>query len=425
MLFFKKVQIFKRKHFLKVVFLSLFFLSLSLPVLAENFLSVVINEIAWMGTNASYNNEWIELYNNTDSSINLDGWTLKTADGTPEINLSGVIPAQSFYLLERTDNDTVPEISADQIYTGSLKNSGENLELYDNSESLIDSVNCSSGWFAGDNKTKQTMERINPLLESSPNNWTTSENPAGTPKAKNSKEPSAQTETVQSEPESELLPEKEPQFELQPIIYPSGIIINEIIPSPEGPDDLEEWIELKNLNNEKVNLYQWKIQDTTGSVTTYTFPEGIKIEPKSFLVLSRPTTKITLNNSGDALLLIQPNGNTLDKITYGKAPRGQSYNRIPTGQAVSSWAWSATPTPGSANIIPSIPKTEAIESGKKHAEEPAPSKELRETQKQLAAIGGQVPKSSNSIYTFLIALVIGIFSGIIILFLKKKLNKFR
>ncbi len=135
---------------------------------------VFINEIAWMGTENSANDEWIELHNNTDSPINLEGWVLKAADGTPEINLSRTVLEKSFYLLERTDDNTVPDVSADQIYTGALNNKGEKLELYDSFGNLIDSVDAGSGWPAGDNSTKQTMERKD-------NGWQTSQNPGGTP----------------------------------------------------------------------------------------------------------------------------------------------------------------------------------------------------------------------------------------------------
>ena len=32
-------------------------------------LDIVVNEVAWMGTTTSYNDEWIELYNSTGSSV--------------------------------------------------------------------------------------------------------------------------------------------------------------------------------------------------------------------------------------------------------------------------------------------------------------------------------------------------------------------
>src|SRR5687768_7277490 len=69
-------------------------------------LQVVVNEIAWMGTSTSTADEWIELFNNTPSAINLAGWSLTAADGTPSIALSGSIPAGGFFLLERTDDTT-------------------------------------------------------------------------------------------------------------------------------------------------------------------------------------------------------------------------------------------------------------------------------------------------------------------------------
>ncbi len=157
------------------------------PLVKSEGLDVVINEIAWMGTENSANDEWIELYNNSEKTINLGGWILKTADKTPKINLKGTIPAKGFYLLERTDDETVLDIKADLIYKGSLNNKGEYLKLINLQEKVVDEIDCSSKWFVGDNKTKRTMERINSLfLGNDPKNWQTSHNPEGTPKSKNS-----------------------------------------------------------------------------------------------------------------------------------------------------------------------------------------------------------------------------------------------
>jgi hypothetical protein len=398
--------------------------SLAFSAQAANPLDVVINEIAWMGTEVSYNDEWIELYNNTDSPINFEGWVLKAADGTPKINLVGGIPAKLFYLLERTDDNTVSSVPADQISTGALGNNGEHLQLYDNLGNLIDAVDCSSGWFAGDNSRKQTMERKNPQLPgSSPDNWQTSQNPGGTPKAKNSligeglpplEESGRGPEPLVKQKSEEVVDIKSQQA--QQITYPSGVVINEILPSPEGPDEEEEWTEIFNQNNFEVDLSNWQITDTIGKTITFTFPARTKIFPKGFLVLSRPTTKITLNNDGDGLNLIQPDGKIIDTATYEKAPRGQSYNRID-----SDWVWSTTLTPGSANIIPApISETKEAEPSQEEVKEPA-FKEEAGKKRELAAVGEQIPKETSFV-PFLIALAIAISSGIIILILKRKIK---
>ena len=215
--------------------------------------NVIINEIAWMGTSVSYNDEWIELYNN-GNALNLEGWILKADDGSLEINLSGIIPAKGFYLLERTNDDTVAGITADLIYKGALSNNGENLKLYNSSGGLVDQVNSFEGWLAGDNSTKQTMERMG-------SNWQTSQDPRGTPKTINS------VGAVEIEVQNKEIELLEPEF--KPIIIePSkpeqnqeiklleneqkdikGIIFNEILPSPDGPDAENEWVEIYNQND--------------------------------------------------------------------------------------------------------------------------------------------------------------------------------
>jgi hypothetical protein len=149
--------------------------------------SISINEIAWMGTDIAYSDEWIELYNASKESVNLDGWKIEIQNKNTAILLEGQILAQNFFLLERTDDATVAGVEADLIYTGGLKNNGEHLKLINAKGELIESIDCSQGWFAGDNKTKQTMERINPLENgNSPENWQTSQDSGGTPKTRNS-----------------------------------------------------------------------------------------------------------------------------------------------------------------------------------------------------------------------------------------------
>lgn len=130
-------------------------------------LDIVFSEIAWAGTDVSFYDEWFELYNNTGIDINLAGWHI---GGGLDIQLSGILPAYSHLLFERTDDDSVPAKTADIIYTGSLGNDGEDIILYYNTV-IIDEVCMSAGWAAGSNDPKISMERFNVNLSGSSDNW--------------------------------------------------------------------------------------------------------------------------------------------------------------------------------------------------------------------------------------------------------------
>lgn len=160
---------------------------------------VVINEVAWGGTAASSTDEWIELYNNTNSPVSLENWHVLTADGM-NLVLRGQIAPYSYYLIERADDTTVNDIPADWIgaFGGNgLLNTGEAITLTDASGAVIDTANGDGGsWPAG--TTAATMERINSAAPDINSNWATNTgNPRnglavngapinGTPKCRNS-----------------------------------------------------------------------------------------------------------------------------------------------------------------------------------------------------------------------------------------------
>ncbi len=142
---------------------------------------ISINEVAWMGTDDAAN-EWIELKNNSGENLSLAGWRLLTADENLDINFSAEekISAHGFYLLERTDDASVPNVHGDHFYSGALSNRGAKIELINKNCERVDMLDALSGWPGGDNETKQTLERkIN-------STWQTSANAFGTPRAENS-----------------------------------------------------------------------------------------------------------------------------------------------------------------------------------------------------------------------------------------------
>mgnify|MGYP001253066805 CR=1 FL=1 len=148
---------------------------------------ILIHEIAWMGTEVSANDEWIELYNSGDDQ-SLEGWTLEATDGSPNITLSGTISSGGFFILERSDDTTIPTVTANLIYTGALSNSGEYLVLKNKNGEVVHEVNAQDGWQAGDNTTKDTMQ------------WNGSSWVTGTPTPNQSNTQTA-TQTSEEEPE--------------------------------------------------------------------------------------------------------------------------------------------------------------------------------------------------------------------------------
>ncbi len=203
-----------------------------------------------------------------------------------------------------------------------------------------------------------------------------------------------------------------------PSFFPKNIIFNEILPSPSGPDSENEWIEIFNPNNFDVDLTGWKIKDNEGKTTEFILPQGTKIPARGFLVLKRPETKITLNNSGDRLELLSPASEIIDSVSFKNAPRAKSYNRTSSG-----WNWSLNLTPGKKNVISSFspsalqkPTDEKNNSDKRKTEDKSSL-----LKKQTAEIGKNIIRTNRPFPVFLIAFVLATFSGIIIVLLKRGL----
>ncbi len=139
----------------------IFLFLLLLPMLASA--SVRINEIAWMGTRPSNTNEWLELYNDQPQAVALSGWHIVAEDGTPNIALSGSIDANGYYLIERTDDQSVSRVKADLVTTfgSGLSNAGETLYLKDGSGAVVDEVIGGKDWMnvGGNNETKESAQR--------------------------------------------------------------------------------------------------------------------------------------------------------------------------------------------------------------------------------------------------------------------------
>jgi hypothetical protein len=150
--------------------------------------SVIINEIAWSGTKASADDEWIELYNPTSNTISLDGWELKSDDGTPSIKFDSTVTIGSnSYLLLARNAGTFKELTPDVVYgtssTQAMLNSGEILRLKNKAGTTIDVANSYTGygftkWAAGTASPNYASMERGGFTFNSPTEWVTF---AGTP----------------------------------------------------------------------------------------------------------------------------------------------------------------------------------------------------------------------------------------------------
>lgn len=158
---------------------------------------VVINEIAWMGSVDSSTDEWLELYNDSDTAIDLTGWKI-TDDATSDYLITaGTIPSKGYFLIEDNEN-AVKNIAADIVINLSLANTGDSLVLKDGNGDIVDTVNGTGGaWYGGNSTTGATMERKLVVGADSKDNWMTAisgsgsqasggSNILGTPKIANS-----------------------------------------------------------------------------------------------------------------------------------------------------------------------------------------------------------------------------------------------
>ncbi|MBI2636203.1 lamin tail domain-containing protein, partial [Candidatus Peregrinibacteria bacterium] len=107
-----------------------------------------------------------------------------------------------------------------------------------------------------------------------------------------------------------------------------------------------------------VDLSGWKLDDAEGGGSrAWEFPEGFLVQPGAFILLRSDQTHLALNNDGDSVALIAPNGRIIDRVAYGKFRRGRAFARViqrigSTGEfrATERFCITDRPTPFERNI---------------------------------------------------------------------------
>ena len=135
--------------------------------------------------------EYIELYNTTNSAIDLSNWII-TIGTTDKAFPSSIIEPDSFVILIKEDIiDSFPNnLSKIGFSSISLTNEGASIILKNNSGAIINTISYTNKWYNNDDKSEGgwSIERINPnLFCEGKNNWQASKaNIGGTPGKQNS-----------------------------------------------------------------------------------------------------------------------------------------------------------------------------------------------------------------------------------------------
>ena len=305
--------------------------------------AVVINEVAWGGTAAGSADEWLELYNTLPQTVTFSGWAI-TSTGGLNIPLDGlVIAPDGYFLIERTDDTAISDISADLIASfgrSGLNNGGDTIFLSANGVT-IDTANINGGgWPAGSGSPSYvSMERLDASLPDSPANWAANNgiirngldaaggNINGTPKQVNSA-------SLPPPPTPAPSPTPTPA----PPLLISEFVYDGLTPGTEG----DEFVEICNPNPITVTLTGYKIGDeesypaATGE-GMYQFTGG-QLAAAACVVVAKNAADFTarfgrppdfavadldklggnwsLSNTGDELLLFGPNNELLDSVAF-------------------------------------------------------------------------------------------------------------
>ncbi|MGB4942796.1 MAG: lamin tail domain-containing protein, partial [Candidatus Moraniibacteriota bacterium] len=301
------------------------------------FAAVMLSEIQIAGAKTS--DEFVELYNSGEESVNLSGWSLRrksasdtTATGSSlkTFGSTDSLPAHGYFLW--ANSASVFKDHADTT-TGSSLSDNNSLALYDKSGVLTDSMT----WGTGHALSFSPTQFENPAAKEgftrdiSSLAWIKSKSPTPTnSKGEVFKDDSGTAETSSS---------------------PYIVRINEVLPNPKEKGDAGEFIELYNPGTELIDLSGWEIHDASAT-GKYVFPSSISIPPLSYLVITDQEFSLSLNNSNETLSLYDKEERLVHRVQYEKTKEGVSLNLV--GAALRG---ARKPTPGAANSENTDPVT--------------------------------------------------------------------
>jgi phosphatidylserine/phosphatidylglycerophosphate/cardiolipin synthase-like enzyme len=276
------------------------------------------------------NGEWMEIYNSGTTPVDVLNWELvNKASKSLTFDSASIVGFQAgnsnTWTIQPGDYMVIARNGNSNFY---LTNSGDWITMKDSSGNTVDQASWNST-ASGVSLEEDSTNAVN--------DWVSTNNP--TPGSANS----ASTGPVASD-----------------------LVMNEVMPNPWPSDDNAswpggEWVEILNTGTSDLNLTGWSIVDNAGN--TLPFNASHLVGPSSIIAagehriiaVNSSTSWGVLNNGGESLRLLWPNGTLSQTISWTNTEPGFSL----TEQQGGTWGHSSFPTPGSENP----PYWEAIVNG--------------------------------------------------------------
>lgn len=226
--------------------------------------------------------EWVEVYNDQTSPLETNSIFLEDKTGKKLTFADTTINALSYALATST---------------GVLNNTGDTVSLKESTGTIIETLDYPTGIQTGMSYQK-----------CADGTWVV----ASTTRMQDNA-PSCHT------PPSTQSPTATESFD--------SILVTEIHPNPvEG----NEWIELYNSSDSSIQLTDWYMDDEKDAGSK-PMPFSLSIDPKSFARIM--TTSSMLNNSGDIVRFLKPDGSEVFSTSYPTIAKGISYGRRSFGDS--------------------------------------------------------------------------------------------
>ena len=324
------------------------------------------------GTVSDASDEYIELYNDGSAGdVDLSGWKLDDIAGggsseyvfPPNTILRAGVPLVMFsadtrVALNNSGGDTVrlvrPDNSEadtfhytttapDQAYSRTIDGGGTWTTAYPPSPGAVN-------------------QPVSPPTPSptSPSTATPSPSPTSPSTATPSPSPtSPSTATPSPTSTSPSTATPSPTAGPPPTPFPTGISLNEYMPDPvtdwngngQTGDADDEYIELYNAGLVSIDVSGWFLDDiANGGSPPYALPAGTLMPPNGFLLVFSAQTHLALNNGGDTVRLVRPDGVEIETASYASSHADQAYSKTIEGGG--DWTATYPPSPGGPNQPP-------------------------------------------------------------------------